>query len=78
VVASVEEAAMIRRELGPDFVIVTPGIRPADTSKDDQKRIATPAMAMAQGSNFLVVGRPILQAPSPRTAAQQILDEIRK
>jgi len=77
VVASVEEAAAIRRELGPDFLIVTPGIRPADTSKDDQKRVATPAMAMAQGSNFLVVGRPILQASSPRTAALKILEEIK-
>ena len=78
VVASVEEAAMIRRELGPDFLIVTPGIRPADASLNDQKRVATPAVAIQQGSNFLVVGRPILQAVSPRTAALQIIEEMKK
>jgi orotidine-5'-phosphate decarboxylase len=78
VVASVEEAALIRRELGPDFVIVTPGIRPADASLNDQKRVATPQAAILQGSNFLVVGRPILQAPSPRAAALKILDEMKQ
>lgn len=77
VVASVEEAAMIRRELGPQFLIVTPGIRPAEASLDDQKRVATPKVAIEQGSNFLVVGRPILQASSPRAAALRILDEIK-
>ena len=77
VVASVEEAAMIRRELGPDFMIVTPGIRPADASLNDQKRVATPAVAIGQGSNFLVVGRPILQAASPRMAALKILEEMK-
>ena len=78
VVASVEEAALIRRELGPDFLIVTPGIRPADASLNDQKRVATPREALKQGSNFLVVGRPIIQAPSPRTAALQILEDMKK
>ena len=78
VVASVEEAALIRRELGQDFLIVTPGIRPADASINDQKRVATPQMAIAQGSNFLVVGRPIIQAPSPRTAALKILEDMKK
>jgi len=77
VVASVEEAAMIRRELGPDFLIVTPGIRPADASLNDQKRVATPAVAIAQGSNFLVAGRPIIQAVSPRIAALKILEEMK-
>jgi orotidine-5'-phosphate decarboxylase len=77
VVASVEEAAMIRRELGKDFLIVTPGIRPAEASLNDQKRVATPKAAMEQGSNFLVVGRPIIQAPSPRAAALKILEEIK-
>jgi len=77
VVASVEEAALIRRELGPEFLIVTPGIRPADASLNDQKRVATPQVAIAQGSNFLVVGRPIIQAPSPREAALKILEDMR-
>ena len=78
VVASVEEAALIRRECGPNFLIVTPGIRPADASLNDQKRAATPQAAILQGSNFLVVGRPIIQAPSPRTAAQKILEDMKK
>lgn len=76
VVASVEEAALIRRALGPEFLIVTPGIRPADASLDDQKRVATPQEAIRQGSNFLVVGRPIIQASSPRTAALKILKDM--
>ena len=77
VVASVEESAAIRKELGKNFLIVTPGIRPADASLNDQKRVATPAVAILQGSNFLVVGRPIVQAASPRTAALQILKEMK-
>jgi orotidine-5'-phosphate decarboxylase len=77
VVASVEEAAMIRKELGPEFLIVTPGIRPAEASLDDQKRVATPKIAIEQGSNFLVVGRPIIQAASPRAAALKILEEMK-
>jgi len=77
VVASVEEAALIRRELGQDFLIVTPGIRPADASLNDQKRVATPQAAILQGSNFLVVGRPIIQAASPREAAIKILEDIK-
>ncbi len=78
VVASVEEAAAIRRELGKDFLIVTPGIRPTDALKDDQKRVATPKVAIEAGSNFLVVGRPIVQASSPHEAALNILQEIAK
>jgi len=77
VVASVEEAAAIRRELGQDFLIVTPGIRPAGSTLDDQKRAASPQAAILQGSNFLVVGRPIIQAPSPRTAVLKILEEMK-
>ncbi len=75
VVASVEEAALVRGRLGKGFIIVTPGIRPAGTDAGDQKRAATPAMAMQSGSDFLVVGRPIIQAPSPRQAALKILEE---
>ncbi len=78
VVASVEEAAHIRREMGPEFLIVTPGIRATDASLNDQKRVATPQAAILQGSNFLVVGRPITQAPSPRMAVQRILEEMNK
>lgn len=76
VVASVEEAVMLRKNLGDNFLIVTPGIRPAGTDKSDQKRTATPLEAIRNGSNFLVVGRPILSASSPQEAAQKILKEI--
>lgn len=76
VVASVEEAALIRKEFGAGFVIVTPGIRPAGSDVGDQKRIATPAEAVRQGSDFLVVGRPVLQAKDPVEAVKQILAEI--
>ncbi len=78
VVASVEESEMIRRELGNDFIIVTPGIRPAGGDVGDQKRVATPAAAIKSGSNYLVVGRPIVKDPDPRQAALNILKEVRK
>ncbi|MDP2653625.1 MAG: orotidine-5'-phosphate decarboxylase [Candidatus Omnitrophota bacterium] len=76
VVASCEEAKFIRKEFGPDFVIVTPGIRPEGSDAQDQKRVATPREAVLSGSNFLVVGRPILKAPNPKQAAKQILEAI--
>ena len=76
VVASSQEAAMIRSEFGDDFVIVTPGIRPKGADVGDQKRVATPFDAVRAGSNFLVVGRPIVKAEHPAQAAQQILQQI--
>ncbi|HOW35426.1 MAG TPA: orotidine-5'-phosphate decarboxylase [Candidatus Omnitrophota bacterium] len=76
VVASVEEASLIRQKFGKDFVIVTPGIRPKGTDVNDQKRIATPSEAVARGSNFLVVGRPIVEAENPLEAAKKILAEM--
>ncbi len=76
VVASVEEAAAIRKQFGKDFIIVTPGIRPADASVNDQKRVATPKVAIQSGSSFLVVGRPIVQDQNPHLAATRILEEI--
>ena len=76
VVASCHEAPIIRREFGPDFVIVTPGIRPQGAAVQDQQRVATPGGAIAAGSSFLVVGRPIVQSPDPRSAAKQILQEM--
>ena len=77
VVASVEEAALIRGRLGKNFIIVTPGIRSAGADAGDQKRVATPQAAIQSGSDFLVVGRPIVQDKDPRQAALKILREIK-
>lgn len=74
-VASAEEVSSLRTA-HPDAALVIPGIRPAGTGVGDQKRIATPAAAISAGADYLVVGRPITQAPDPAAAAQAILDEI--
>ncbi len=76
VVASCEEAKVIRKEFGEDFVIVTPGIRPKGSETHDQQRVATPREAAACGSTYLVVGRPIIKAPDPCKAAKQILQDM--
>lgn len=76
VVASAKELPHIRESCGDDFVIVTPGIRPKGTSTDDQTRIATPGWAIEHGANYLVVGRPITEAPDPQKAARDILAEM--
>lgn len=76
VVASPQEAAVIRETCGKDFLIVTPGIRPAGSDINDQSRISTPAAAIRNGANYLVVGRPIRAADNPRAAAEKILAEI--
>jgi len=78
VVASSQEAALIRREFGKDFVIVTPGIRSKDSAAGDQRRVTTPADAIAHGSDFLVVGRPVVNAKDPAAVAKQILEEIKQ
>ena len=75
-VCSAWEVAEFRDALGPEPVLVTPGIRPAGSDVGDQKRVATPAMAVRAGSSLLVVGRPILEADDPAAAARAILDEI--
>jgi len=75
-VCSAEEVAMLRKETGPDSLLVIPGIRPAGSAVEDQKRIATPARAIASGASLLVVGRPITRAADPAAAAHAILDEI--
>ena len=75
-VCSAEEAANLRGIAGPGMVLVTPGIRPAGSASGDQKRIMTPAAAIAAGADHLVVGRPILEAPDPKAAAEAIIAEI--
>jgi len=76
VVASPHEVALIREACGPDFRIVTPGIRPAGEKAHDQVRAATPAAALAAGADYIVVGRPITQAPDPEKAVAAILREM--
>ena len=76
VIASGEEAASVRAAIGPGFLIVTPGIRPAGFAAGDQARVMTPAAAIRQGATHLVVGRPITAAADPAVAAAAILAEI--
>ncbi|MEP2942322.1 MAG: orotidine-5'-phosphate decarboxylase [Hyphomicrobiales bacterium] len=76
VICSAAEASAIRAAAGPDLLLVTPGIRPANAAADDQKRIMTPRMAIENGSDYLVVGRPILKAENRRAAASAIVEEI--
>jgi len=81
VVASAEEAAELKKAFGPDFLVVTPGVRPKCTREvhfggDDQKRIATPKAAVEAGADYIVVGRPIIEAPDPAEAARKIVSEL--
>ena len=76
IVCSAEEAARLRGMVGHSLSLVTPGIRPADSAANDQKRIMTPARAIAAGADYLVVGRPILEAADPKRAADAIIAEI--
>jgi orotidine-5'-phosphate decarboxylase len=77
-VCSAEEAAALRSIAGARMVLVTPGIRPAGSAAGDQKRIMTPARAIEAGADFLVVGRPVLEAGDPKAAADAIVAEIEK
>jgi orotidine-5'-phosphate decarboxylase len=76
VVCSPQEIELLRREFGKDLVIVTPGIRPPWAAAQDQKRIMTPAEAVAKGADYLVIGRPITGAPSPEEAFLKIVEEL--
>jgi orotidine-5'-phosphate decarboxylase len=75
-VCSAEEAAALRSLVGGSMMLVTPGIRPAGAAAGDQKRVMTPARAIAAGADYLVVGRPIVEAADPKAAAEAILAEI--
>jgi orotidine-5'-phosphate decarboxylase len=77
-VASPRESRAIRNALGREWVIVTPGVRPAGSPRDDQARAATPAAAIRSGADYLVIGRPITQAPDPAAAALSILEAIKE
>ena len=76
VVASAQEAKRIKQVCGENFVVVCPGIRPAGAEVADQKRIMTPKEAIAQGADFLVMGRPILEAKNPLKVAREVVEEI--
>ena len=76
VVCSAQEAHLLREKLGSDFQLVTPGIRPSNAAAGDQKRVMTPAEAITQGANYLVVGRPITQAKDPLAVLIEIDQEI--
>jgi orotidine-5'-phosphate decarboxylase len=76
VVCSPQEIEVLRKEFGRDLVIVTPGIRPHWAAAQDQKRIMTPAEAVAKGADYLVIGRPITAAPSPREAFLRVAEEL--
>jgi orotidine-5'-phosphate decarboxylase len=76
VVCSAREIELLRHNLRDNFLLVTPGIRPAGDNASDQKRIETPARALARGSNYLVIGRPVTQAPDPAAKLAEILSEI--
>ena len=77
-VCSAEEAASLRKIAGPGMALVTPGIRPAGAKADDQKRIMTPAKAIAAGADYLVVGRPVVEAADPKAVAEAIVAEIQQ
>jgi orotidine-5'-phosphate decarboxylase len=78
VVCSPQEIEIVRKEAGPGFFIVTPGIRPSWAATNDQKRIMTPTEALEKGANYLVIGRPVTAAPSPREAFLKIVEEIKE
>lgn len=76
VVCSAQEATLLKQQCGKEFMLVTPGIRPASSSQDDQKRVMTPAEAVAAGVDYMVIGRPITKAAQPLDALHAIVREI--
>ena len=76
VVCSPHEAAALRTLFGPDFVLVTPGVRPAGSDANDQRRFMTPSQALAQGADYLVIGRPITASDDPKTSLTSIISEL--
>lgn len=76
VISSPHEIELIKKACGKDFSVITPGIRMATDAKNDQQRIATPSMAIKEGADFIVVGRPIIEAADPAEAARRVTEEI--
>lgn len=76
VVCSPHEIEIVKKEIGKDFLVVVPGIRPSSTAADDQKRILTPSLAFEKGADYLVIGRPIIEAPSPQEAFLRIVGKL--
>lgn len=76
VVCSGREVARVREEVGPGVIVLVPGVRPEGTAKGDQSRVTTPEEAAASGADYVVVGRPITDAPDPAEAARRILDQL--
>jgi orotidine-5'-phosphate decarboxylase len=76
IICSPQEIAAVRDTCGPDFLIVTPGVRPAGASLDDQRRVTTPVRALQAGADYLVIGRPITGAADPREAAREIASDL--
>jgi len=76
IVCSPKEAAGMRKSFGPDFVLVTPGVRPEGSKTDDQQRFMTPVDAIRQGSDYLVIGRPITGSPDPKASLEAICEEL--
>ncbi|MDQ2919528.1 MAG: orotidine 5'-phosphate decarboxylase, partial [Verrucomicrobiota bacterium] len=74
--ASPHEVTALRGQLGKVMTIITPGVRPAGVKADDQKRFTTPQEAIANGADYLVIGRPITAAPDPREAVRQIVADL--
>jgi len=76
IVCSALEAALVRQTAGPGAILVTPGVRSAGAGKGDQKRVATPAEALRDGANYLVIGRQVTRSPDPAAEVRRILEEI--
>lgn len=77
VVSSPREIMHVRKAMGEDFLIITPGIRPSGAERNDQKRVMSPGEAISAGADYIVVGRPITEAEDPRRAAEEIIEELR-
>ena len=75
-ITSPHEVALLRKRLGPEITLVTPGVRPAWAAADDQKRFTTPSQALKAGADYLVIGRPITADPDPRAAVERVVEEM--